>query len=1040
MDMKTHPAGSAAHATQAAPDQPFTGRPMQRIEDVSLLTGRGQFGDDAGVKPGTLHAAIVRSPHAHAAITRIDSSRADAAPGVRAVLTGADLADWSKPFVVGVKAQMEMWALARERVRYVGEPVAVVVADTRYLAEDAADLVLVDYEQLPAVTTIDEAIESGAPVLHEGVGTNVASDRSFRYGDPETAFASAPHVVALTQRYPRNSCTPMECAVVIADWLSEEEGYDVSSNFMGPFSLHTVMALALRVPGHKLRHRTFRDSGGSFGVKHAVFQYAVLMCLASRKAGAPVKWVEDRLEHLAGLTSATNRLSTIRAAVESDGRITALDYDQLDDVGGYLRAPEPATFYRMHGVLTGAYAIRNLAVRNRVVMTNKTPAGLVRGFGGPQVYIALERLMQRIAVELRLDPLEVYRRNFIPADAFPYRAAAGALIDSGNYQLALERVQSEGGLADLYAKRERARAGGRLYGIGFAAIVEPSISNMGYITTVLPKEARAKAGPKNGAIASSTVGIDPLGGINVVIASAPAGQGHRTVCAQVVADVFGLQPDQVAVNVEFDTQKDAWSVAAGNYSSRFAGAVAGTVHMAAVKLRDKLATIAAPQLDCAAADVVFRDGKVFAPANPDKSLPFLRMAASPHWAPALLPEGVAPGLRETAFWTAESLGAPDEQDRVNTSAAYGFAFDVCGIEIDRHTGRITIDKYVTTHDAGKILNPALADGQIRGAFAQGLGAALMEEFRYGEDGSFQSGTFADYLVPTTCEVPEPQIIHIETPSPFTPLGAKGLGEGNNMSTPPCIANAVADALGVADLTLPLTPSKVMDLIDADEPPPSKAVAQASAPAAVPVAGGDAIPSTAALNTGKSGKSGKGGKSLGARGEVVLDATPEAVFRVLLDPAALAKVIPGCNALEPNGENRYRADVTVGVGMIKARYSAEVALSELDPPRSLRLAGSGLSSVGSASGSGLVTLEPQGTGTLLRYDYEADVSGKVAAVGSRMLEGAARIVLNQLFEQLGREAGGKRDTNGGAAAPAGSVAATPPRSLWQRIKALFGVKA
>jgi 2-furoyl-CoA dehydrogenase large subunit len=314
---------------------------------------------------------------------------------------------------------------------------------------------------------------------------------------------------------------------------------------------------------------------------------------------------------------------------------------------------------------------------------------------------------------------------------------------------------------------------------------------------------------------------------------------------------------------------------------------------------------------------------------------------------------------------------------------------------------VRIDKYITTHDAGKILNPALADGQIRGAFAQGLGAALMEEFRYGEDGSFQSGTFADYLVPTTCEVPEPAIIHMETPSPFTPLGAKGLGEGNNMSTPPCIANAIADALGASDITLPMTPSKVMDLIGIDDPPPSKP--RASQPAAA---------------------ASKGGKALAARGEVQLPAAPEAVFAVLLDPVALAKVIPGCNALERIGENRYRADVTVGVGMIKARYAAEVALSELDPPRSLRLAGSGLSSVGSASGSGLVTLEPSGTGTLLRYDYTADVSGKVAAVGSRMLEGAAKIVLNQLFEQLGREAGGD------SAAPATT-------SRWKRLLAFFG---
>jgi 2-furoyl-CoA dehydrogenase large subunit len=298
----------------------------------------------------------------------------------------------------------------------------------------------------------------------------------------------------------------------------------------------------------------------------------------------------------------------------------------------------------------------------------------------------------------------------------------------------------------------------------------------------------------------------------------------------------------------------------------------------------------------------------------------------------------------------------------------------------------------------------------------------MEEFRYGEDGSFQSGTFADYLVPTTCEVPEPQIIHLETPSPFTPLGAKGLGEGNNMSTPACIGNAVADALGVRDVELPLTPSKIMDLIGAEEPPPSKAVAQQQPPAPAAGAAG-----------------GKGGKSLAARGEVVLDASPEAVFRVLLDPVALAKVIPGCNALEPAGENRYRADVSVGVGMIKARYAAEVALSELDPPRSLRLAGSGLSSVGSARGSGIVTLEPLGAGTLLRYDYAADVSGKVAAVGSRMLEGAAKIVLNQLFEQLGREAGGKGKTAGPTGASAGGAPATQHRGLWARLLALFGVK-
>ncbi|MGF6505487.1 xanthine dehydrogenase family protein molybdopterin-binding subunit [Paraburkholderia sp. 32] len=972
--------------SDAAKPQRHVGQPMQRFEDPAILTGRGRYGDDIAVKPGTLHAAILRSPHAHAELVSIDTEAASKLHGVHAVLTRDDLRAWSRPFVVGVKSPMEQWALAMDRVRYVGEPVAVVMAESRALAEDALDLIKVDYAMLDPVTSIEQSVRGDAPVLHERVGSNVISDRRFRYGEPEAAFENAPHRVKLVAHYPRNTCAPIECGVVIAEYLSGGEGYDVTSNFMGPFSLHAVMAMALNVPANRLRHKAPRDSGGSFGVKQAVFPYVVLMCLASRKAGAPVKWVEDRLEHLSAATSATARLSTIEAAVESDGRIVALSYDQLEDIGGYVRAPEPATFYRMHGCLTGAYAIPNLVVRNRVVLTNKTPTGLVRGFGGPQVYFALERLIQRIAVELRLDVLDVYRRNFVPADAFPYRATAGALLDSGNYQEALRRSMTEGGYDELVARRDAARKVGRLYGIGFAAIVEPSVSNMGYITTVMPPDARKKAGPKNGAIASATVSVDLLGGVVVTIASTPAGQGHMTVCAQVVADVLGLDPKDIVVNVEFDTHKDAWSVAAGNYSSRFAGAVAGTVHLAATRVREKLARILAKQFGCAPGDVRFEGARVFPNGAEERALPFARAASNaPHWAPALLPEGEEPGLRESVFWSPPHMDAPDEQDRINTSAAYGFAFDMCGVEVDRVTGRVRIDRYVTTHDAGTLLNPALADGQIRGAFAQGVGAALMEEFRYGADGSFQSGTLADYLMPTTCEVPDPVIVHLETPSPFTPLGAKGLGEGNNMSTPPCIANAVADALGVDDIRLPLTPPKVMALIGIDDPEPSRPELR-EAPAAKP-----ATP---------------GGKALTARGTVDLPATPEAVFGVLLDPKALAKVIPGCHALDETAPNQYRADVTVGVGMIKARFEARIGLSEIDAPHRLRLAGAGISPLGSARGNGLVELTPQGTGTRLTYDYEAQVSGKVAAVGARMLEGAAKVVLKQLFESLGRQAAGQ----------------------------------
>jgi 2-furoyl-CoA dehydrogenase large subunit len=524
-----------------------------------------------------------------------------------------------------------------------------------------------------------------------------------------------------------------------------------------------------------------------------------------------VKWIEDRLEHLAASVSATSRVTRLDAAVEADGRITALSYDQIEDVGAHIRAPEPATLYRMQGNLTGAYDIRNVAVRNRVVLTNKTPTGLNRGFGGPQVYYALERLMQRIAVELELDPLDVIRRNLVPAGAFPYRTASGGLLDSGDYPRAVEIAARDGGLAELQQRRAAARDEGRIYGIGMTAVIEPSVSNMGYITAVLTPEERRRAGPKNGAQATATVALDPGGAATVHIASVPQGQGHRTVAAQIVADALGLKPQDVRVVTDFDSARDAWSIASGNYSSRFAAAVGGAVQLAALKIKDKLARGAAAQLNVPADEIVFKAGRVGARSNPDNAIAFGRLAAASHWSPGMVPEG-AQALRETAFWTPPQLTAPGEHDETNSSLCHGFIFDVCGVEIDRVTGAIRIDRYVTMHDCGRVLHPAMVAGQVTGGFAHALGAAIYEEFSYAEDGAFLSGTFADYLVPTTTEVPAPVILHFESPSPFTPLGAKGVGEGNCMSTPVCIANAVADALGVKDIDLPLTPKKLARLI------------------------------------------------------------------------------------------------------------------------------------------------------------------------------------------------------------------------------------
>ena len=538
----------------------------------------------------------------------------------------------------------------------------------------------------------------------------------------------------------------------------------------------------------------------------------MLLALAARKSGRAVKWVETRLEHLTAATSGTNRITNLTAAVDADGVIGALDWDQLDDCGAYLRAPEPATLYRMHGNMTGAYRVPNLAIRNRVVVTNKTPSGLVRGFGGPQVYFSLERLMQRIAATLGLDPLDVIRRNMV--DRFPYRCPAGAVLDSGDYLAAVEQATREGGLEKLRQRRDEARAAGRVYGIGFAAIVEPSISNMGYITTVLTVEERQRTGPKGGAQAAATVALDPLGGISVCIDSLPQGQGHRTVAAQIVGKAFGVPASAVRVEAALDTGRDAWSIAAGNYSSRFAGATAGAAWLAATRLRDKLARIAAAQLNVRPDEVQFADGRVFAATNPENALNFMRLAGLGHWSPGSLPEGEAAPLRETAFWSPAALTPPDEADRINSSAAYGFVFDFCGVEIDRDTGEVCIDRYVSLHDAGRILDPALFDGQVRGGFAMAVGAALYERFVYDESGSFLSGSFADYAVPTAGMVPDLIILHRETASPVTPLGAKGVAEGNSMSTPVCIANAVADALGIDDIELPLTAPRILQLLAA----------------------------------------------------------------------------------------------------------------------------------------------------------------------------------------------------------------------------------
>jgi 2-furoyl-CoA dehydrogenase large subunit len=745
-----------------------------------LLRGEGRFIDDLDPVANARHAAVLRSPFAHARITRLDPSPTFELPGVVGVLTGADVAELSRPFAAGVDSPIPHYAAAYEVTRYVGEPVAVVVARDRYLAEDAVERIEIEYEPLEPVLDAEAAAETPACV----------SDRSFLYGDVDAALAAADLVVDERFRFPRWSCTPVECYGVVADWNAAEGSLTAWANFQGPFTLHSVAAGALGLPGSKLRLITPPDSGGSFGIKSAVFASVVLMGLASRKLGVPVRWIEDRLEHLAASSSSSGRVTQLEAGFTSEGDLVALRYDAIEDVGAYVRAPEPATLYRMHGSLSGAYRVQNVAARNRVVLTNTMPSGLNRGFGGPQLYLALERTMTIAANRLGIDPAELRRRNLIRADAFPYRTPSGALYDSGDYESCLDDALALARYDERREEAEGARAEGRLIGVGVACIVEPSISNMGYITLAEPADMRGL--PKSGNAEGCTISISALGGITVRTATTPQGQGHRTVIAQVVADRLGVEPKDVDVLTEVDTSTSPWTIASGNYSSRFSGVGVGAVAAASERLAEKVDEIRAHL--------------------GDETASLRRIAGTAHWNPEALPAGMEAGLAVTAYYAAPNLLPPDDDDTVASSAAHGFVADVAVVEVDRETGEVAVLDYVTVHDAGRLLNPLLAEGQVRGGLAHGAAAALFERHVYDEDGNLLTGSFMDYLAPSAPDLPTPRIAHRESPSPFLPLGAKGLGEGTTMSVPAAIANAVADALGRDDVEPPFTPGRVWELL------------------------------------------------------------------------------------------------------------------------------------------------------------------------------------------------------------------------------------
>jgi 2-furoyl-CoA dehydrogenase large subunit len=793
----------------------WIGQPVRRREDLPLLTGRGLFVDDVQVA-APLHAAFARSPWAHAELRSLDLSAALEAPGVAAALAGTELPGLTEPFAAGITYRLPYYAMAVDRARYAGEPVAAVAAEDRYLAEDAAELVIADYEPLEAVVTVEDALDPAKPLLHAEVGSNVVVDRTLRYGDPDGAFAGADLVVTETLRWERYSSTPIETYGIVADYEPASGLLTIWANFMGPMTLLPVLARSLRMSEERLRVIVPKDIGGSFGIKSSLFPYMTVVALLAMRVGRPVKWIEDRAEHLIASSHQPDRVGTRELAMTKDGEIVGMRARVVDNLGAYVRAPEPATTFRPLGNVVGPYRTRNVELHLVDVVSNKVPTGPNRGYGCQQVYLETERTLDEAAVELGIDPAEIRRRNLISADAFPYETPSGGLYDSGDYPRVFELALETAGYEELRAMQVKAREEGRLVGIGIGLAVDPSVSNMGYVTVALPPEVRQAPGylHKSGAADWAQVRVDPRGKVVVTMATAPQGQGHETAAAQVVAEELGLSPDDVATVDEFDSHTSVWSVSSGSYSSRFSGVASSAARKAAGVVRRQILEIGANLLEAAADDVELVDGAVRVKGSPDRSVSLRRIAGVAHWDPHSLPEGLSAGIQASEVFHIPGSAPPTDDDRINSSHAYGFIAEIVAVEVDPVTWQIEILEYASVHDAGTIINPKLVEGQVYGAALHGLGGALLEEFRWDEDGQFLTGTFADYRCLTAAEAPRLKLGHVESPSPFTPVGAKGCGESSSESAPAAVANAVADALrplGLKPNHLPLTPARLWEL-------------------------------------------------------------------------------------------------------------------------------------------------------------------------------------------------------------------------------------
>jgi 2-furoyl-CoA dehydrogenase large subunit len=788
-----------------------------RLEDARLLAGRGRYIDDLPVSSRTLHASILRSAHAHARIRRVEVAPALRCTGVVAAYNGRDIAAVLDPFPTIVRHAPAYRAVAIDKVLYVGEPIAVVLAYDRYAAEDGMAAIDVEYEPLPAVIDPDIACKPDAPLLNDELGSNVVWRQHYRYGDPARAFAAAERTVLLDLTFPKYNSTPLETFGVIAEYLPESDGYQVHSNFQGPFSLMPVMARALRVPENRLRVIISQDIGGSFGIKAMIYPYMALMAACARLSGRPVKWIEDRVEHLLASASGTDRKSTLEAAVGNDGCIQAIRMKIRENVGAYLRAPEPSCVMRSLTTFCGPYRIENGEIDACCVLTNKLPTGLNRGYGGQQHIFSLERLFDRVATDMGISPIEVRRRNFLKKDDLPYRTTTGSYYDSGDYAGCLDKLLAAVKRDQWESEKRRLRDRGQLAGIGLATAIHSAASNIGYVTLALPVDDRRRTNykAKSGSNDFAHVALDPSGRIRLQIGTAGAGQGHVTSAAQIAAAELGVRVEDVDVIDRIDTEATPWTITSGSYASRFSIVVAGAIRRAAVKLNAHIRAIAAYELDTTPDKLEIADGTVHFKERSNRSVSLRQIAGMVQWNRGEFPLDADIQLHVSESYSVPNLAAPDAENRVNAAVTYGFMADAALVTIDPRTCVPRVLRYAAVHDVGRAINPQLVRGQMAGGIVHGLAGALFEHCDYDESGQMLTASFMDYLCPTAAEAPQMLIEHHNVRSPFTELGTKGAGENSAMSAPAAIARAVDDALasnGVQITELPITPAAIWRLI------------------------------------------------------------------------------------------------------------------------------------------------------------------------------------------------------------------------------------